>query len=154
MSFATPVPITANTTYVASYHTNVGGYAFDGAYFATAGVDSPPLHALPSNTSGGNGVFTLRRRRAFPTQTFNANNYWVDVVFAASLSDIDGAGDLGHPRDDHRQRARHDHLDDRRAGDNAYRLRHQSGDSHRHALDAATRHADDQQRRVRDAALA
>src|SRR3954468_115580 len=85
-SFATPVAITANTTYVASYHTNVGGYAFDGAYFATAGVDSPPLHALPSNTSGGNGVFTPGGT-AFPTQTFNANNYWVDVVFAASLSD-------------------------------------------------------------------
>src|SRR4051812_23269034 len=86
VSFATPVAITANTTYVASYHTNVGGYAFDGAYFANAGVDSPPLHALPSNTSGGNGVFSSGGT-AFPTSTFNANNYWVDVVFAPSLSD-------------------------------------------------------------------
>src|SRR4051812_4621862 len=39
VSFATPVPILANVTYVASYHTNVGGYAFDGGYFATTGVD-------------------------------------------------------------------------------------------------------------------
>ena len=58
VSFAKPVAITANTTYVASYHTNVGGYAFDGGLLRNAGVDSPPLHALPSNTSGGNGVFT------------------------------------------------------------------------------------------------
>src|SRR3954453_5267 len=86
VSFGTPVAITANTTYVASYHTNVGGYAFDGAYFANAGVGAPPLHALPSNTSGGNGVFTPGAI-AFPTSTFNANNYWVDVVFAPSLSD-------------------------------------------------------------------
>src|SRR3954452_6561050 len=86
VSFGTPVAITANTTYVASYHTNVGGYAFDSAYFANAGVDSPPLNALPSNTSGGNGVFTSGGI-AFPTSTFNANNYWVDVVFAPNLVD-------------------------------------------------------------------
>src|SRR3954452_15038162 len=86
VSFSTPVAITANTTYVASYHTNVGGYAFDGGYFANTGVDSPPLHALASNTSGGNGVFTPGGT-AYPTSTFNANNYWVDVVFAPSLAD-------------------------------------------------------------------
>ena len=56
--FDAPVAITANTIYVASYHTNVGGYAFDGGYFANAGVDSPPLHALPAGASGGNGVFS------------------------------------------------------------------------------------------------
>ena len=86
VSFGTPVAITANTTYVASYHTNVGGYSADGAYFANTGVDSPPLHALPSATSGGNGVYQYGAT-GFPTNSFNATNYWVDVVFAASLSD-------------------------------------------------------------------
>src|SRR5919198_1981373 len=38
--FSSPVPITANTTYVISYHTNVGSYAADGGYFATASLDS------------------------------------------------------------------------------------------------------------------
>src|SRR5204863_1164708 len=34
--FATPVPVTANTTYVASYFAPNGGYAVTGAQFATA----------------------------------------------------------------------------------------------------------------------
>ena len=46
VNFASPVAITANTVYVASYHAPVGRYANDNAYFATAGVDNPPLHAL------------------------------------------------------------------------------------------------------------
>src|SRR5439155_401369 len=35
MSFGTPVAITANTTYVASYHTTVGHYSDDENYFTT-----------------------------------------------------------------------------------------------------------------------
>ena len=64
VSFGTPVAITANTTYVASYNVNSGGYAYDGGYFATNGVDSPPLHALPSGPSGGNGVGEEQSRRS------------------------------------------------------------------------------------------
>ncbi len=86
VDFGSPVAITADTIYVASYHTPNGGYAFDGGYFLSAGKDSPPLHALPSGTSGGNGVF-VPGPIAFPTNSFNAANYWVDVVFAQSLED-------------------------------------------------------------------
>ena len=56
VSFSTPVSIIANTTYVASYHTTTGHYSSNGNYF-TAGVDNPPLHALASAGSGGNGVY-------------------------------------------------------------------------------------------------
>ena len=35
VNFATPVAIAANTTYVASYHTDTGHYAATGGYFAT-----------------------------------------------------------------------------------------------------------------------
>src|SRR3954454_17118426 len=38
-TFSSPVPIAADTTYVVSYHTNVGSYSADGAYFATAPLD-------------------------------------------------------------------------------------------------------------------
>jgi hypothetical protein len=75
----TPVTIAANTTYVASYHTTVGRYPFDGQYFATNGVDSGPLHAPSSGAAGGNGVYAYGTG-GFPTNTFNATNYWVDVV--------------------------------------------------------------------------
>ncbi len=83
VNFATPVAITANTVYVASYHTNVGHYAFNSNYFAAAGVDRPPLHALRNGVSGGNGVYVYGAS-AFPSSTYNSNNYWVDVVFSAN----------------------------------------------------------------------
>ena len=82
VSFSTPVSIIANTTYVASYHTTTGHYSFNGNYF-TAGVDNPPLHALASAGSGGNGVYRYGTNSAFPNLTYNAANYWVDVVFQA-----------------------------------------------------------------------
>lgn len=75
--------ITADTTYVASYHTNVGGYAFDAAYFASAGVNNSPLQALANGLDGGNGVYRYGAT-GFPANTYNANNYWVDVVFRPS----------------------------------------------------------------------
>jgi hypothetical protein len=80
VNFALPVPITANTTYVASYFAPVGRYAATGGYFGSSGVDAPPLHALPSS-AGGNGVYRYTSTTAFPNQSYNGNNYWVDVVF-------------------------------------------------------------------------
>jgi hypothetical protein len=85
VNFATPVSITANTTYVASYHTNTGNYALTSAQFASAGVDNGPLHALKDGVDGPNAVY-IYGPVAFPTQTFNSNNYWVDVVFAEGPS--------------------------------------------------------------------
>jgi PKD repeat protein len=82
LTFSTPVAITANTVYVASYHTDVGRYAGDNGYFATAGVDNGPLHALKDGISGGNGVYAYGSTPVFPTLTYNASNYWVDVMFS------------------------------------------------------------------------
>ncbi|HVU15367.1 MAG TPA: DUF4082 domain-containing protein [Candidatus Didemnitutus sp.] len=81
--FPTPVSITANTTYVASYHSTIGHYAHDVNYFATAGVDNVPLHALSNAAAGGNAVFTYGANSAFPTSTYGSSNYWVDVLFQA-----------------------------------------------------------------------
>ncbi|MDQ3440240.1 MAG: DUF4082 domain-containing protein, partial [Planctomycetota bacterium] len=81
VALASPVAITANTTYVASYHTTVGRYAFDGSFFATSGVDNAPLHALANGADGPNGVYKYSPTGTFPTDTFNSSNYWVDVVF-------------------------------------------------------------------------
>jgi hypothetical protein len=80
VNFSTPVAITANTVYIASYHTNVGHFAFDQYYFASDGVDSPPLHALQDGVSGPNGVYAYGASQ-FPTQVYHTTNYWVDVVF-------------------------------------------------------------------------
>ena len=86
VNFATPVSITANTVYVASYHANGGHYSADTNYFASAGVDKPPLHALANGVSGGDGVYAYGATSSFPTQTWNAANYWVDVVFSAGAA--------------------------------------------------------------------
>jgi hypothetical protein len=79
-NFSSPVSIAAGTTYVASYHAPVGKYSVNENYFATA-VTNGPLEALASSTPGGNGVYAYGASSAFPTNTFNASNYWVDVVF-------------------------------------------------------------------------
>jgi hypothetical protein len=78
--FATPVPIAANTIYVASYHSNTGGYAVDPNYFG-ADVNSGALHALSSSSSGGNGVYAYGANSTFPNGSYNASNYWVDIIF-------------------------------------------------------------------------
>ena len=79
--FATPVAIASNTVYVASYHAENGHYSEDDYYFQGKGVDNPPLHALANGVSGGNGVYAYGSSSVFPNQTWNAANYWVDVVF-------------------------------------------------------------------------
>jgi hypothetical protein len=88
VNFATPVSITANTVYVASYHANNGHYSNDNNYFSVNGVDNPPLHALANGVSGGNGVYAYGSSSAFPNQTWNARNYWVDVVWQAGLPGV------------------------------------------------------------------
>ncbi|HEX7860398.1 MAG TPA: DUF4082 domain-containing protein [Verrucomicrobiae bacterium] len=79
--FTTPIAINANTTYVVSYHAPVGRYSVNGGFFTSGGVDRPPLRALSAAESGGNGVYRYSGTSAFPNQTWNGGNYWVDVIF-------------------------------------------------------------------------
>jgi hypothetical protein len=80
VTLPTEVAITAGTTYVVSYHTNVGRYGADLNFFNT-GVDNGVLHAPSSGSSGGNGVYAYGAGSQFPNNTYNAANYWVDVVY-------------------------------------------------------------------------
>jgi hypothetical protein len=79
-TFQNPVSITAGTTYVASYFAPNGHYSYTANAFATS-VDNPPLHAV-ANTTSANGVFGYGNATTFPNQSYNATNYWVDVLFA------------------------------------------------------------------------
>ena len=81
-----PVPVTKNTTYVASYHTDTGFYSSNNDYFAPAGTDNAPLHALRDGVEGGNGVYRYGAS-AFPNLSYRATNYWVDVVFERTAQD-------------------------------------------------------------------
>jgi YVTN family beta-propeller protein len=84
VNFATPVAITANTTYVASYLAPNGGYALDQDYFASTGFDNPPLRALSNAVGAGNGVYRYGAGNLFPNSSFRSSNYWVDVVFTTT----------------------------------------------------------------------
>ncbi|KRR21604.1 hypothetical protein CQ13_30745 [Bradyrhizobium retamae] len=84
VDFATPVTITAGTTYVASYHTS-GNYAADPGLFSSA-VTNGPLTAPSSATSGGNGVYAYGSGALFPTDSYNSTSYGVDVLFRPQLA--------------------------------------------------------------------
>jgi hypothetical protein len=87
VNLTTPVTIAANTTYVAAYHTT-GAYVATTNFF-TAPVTSGVLTAPSSATAGGNGLYAYGGTNTaglFPTNSFNSNNYWADVVFRPQLA--------------------------------------------------------------------
>ncbi|MBI2827252.1 MAG: DUF4082 domain-containing protein, partial [Planctomycetia bacterium] len=79
VTFAAPVAITAGTTYVASYFAPKGHFSVNRNYFATP-FTSGLLH-VP--TSGG--VFKYGATSVFPNQSYQASNYWIDVLFSTAL---------------------------------------------------------------------
>src|SRR5262249_48480522 len=90
VTFPQPVPVLANTTYVASYFAPAGHYSQDEAALfphpapmpdGNNSVDSAPLHALRNTPGTPNGVYGYASTSTFPTSSFNAENYWVDPVY-------------------------------------------------------------------------
>ena len=81
LDFDDPVLINADTTYVVSYFAPNGHYAYDSGQFTTAGVDNAPIHLLATGVDGINGLYQVGATSAFPTDSYGATNYWVDVVF-------------------------------------------------------------------------
>ena len=105
-SFAQPVPVKANTTYVASYLAPAGHYAIlSSGFFASTGTASPPLYALMDGVAGANGVYKYTTTPAFPSTAYQSTNYWVDIVYTNDLSadthaaygyfDLAGCGGVG-----------------------------------------------------------
>ena len=80
VNFSTPVAINAKTTYVAAYLAPKGHYSDNPSGFSSA-FPNPPLTALANSTSP-NGVYTYTSTSAFPNNSFNSTNYWVDLDFA------------------------------------------------------------------------
>jgi hypothetical protein len=81
VNLSSPMPISANTIYVVSYHTN-GNYSADNDYYDTNPKTNGPLTApATGNVSPGNGVYTYGSSSSFPSNNYLGSNYWVDVVF-------------------------------------------------------------------------
>ena len=81
--FTTPVDVTANTTYVASYFLPQGNYSRDGSYFSVSHSNGNSLTALQNTGAEPNGVYVYTSQSStFPILNPGDPNYWVDVVFA------------------------------------------------------------------------
>ncbi len=72
--------VVADVLYVAAYFTPTGNYAKnEGGLDET--VSGTYLSAPSSGSVGGNGVYSYSGSLEFPTNTYNGNNYWVDVEY-------------------------------------------------------------------------
>lgn len=81
-TFASPIPIEPNRTYLISYYAPKGGYSVTSGYFTWQSAAKPPLRALQSGgADGNNGVYHYGDTSAFPNESYHDSNYWVDVIF-------------------------------------------------------------------------
>ena len=78
--FDAPVAINANETYVASIFSASGDYNVDRMPGLSNAINSNPLIALADGADGGNGVYN-QFNSAYPANSYQQSNYWVDVVF-------------------------------------------------------------------------
>jgi hypothetical protein len=74
-TFATPVTIKAGTKYVASYLAPDGGYSISKGFFSRTHTSGP--------LSAGRNAGVYNYGGGFPTSSWKASNYWVDVVFTS-----------------------------------------------------------------------
>lgn len=84
VSFPAPVAISADTSYVASYHCPVSHFSVDYGAFSGVEVVNPPLRAPAAGPGAPNGVFTYAPTPSFPTSSYISSGYWVDVVFGTA----------------------------------------------------------------------
>ncbi len=75
LTFANPVQLIAGTGYVASYYTPTGHYSATSGAFSL-GYSNGPLVAASTN-----GLYAYGASSSFPTGSYGATNYWVDVSF-------------------------------------------------------------------------
>ncbi|MGO4535814.1 DUF4082 domain-containing protein [Leifsonia sp. 2MCAF36] len=87
---STPVAITAGQTYVVSYFAPYGHYASSPNYFAQPATSGPLTAAAATN-----GRFTYGPAGGFPTDSYGATNYFVDVVFTPAATSGSGTGGSG-----------------------------------------------------------
>jgi hypothetical protein len=72
--------ISANQTYIVAYYSPTGNYAkTEGSFFNS--VINNMLTAPSTYTSNGNGVYLYSDSVSFPVNTYQGNNYWIDVNY-------------------------------------------------------------------------
>ncbi len=74
VAFDVPVSLEKGQTYIASYFTTSGHYSVSENYF------NGEFDAGPITVNQNAGVYSYSDRSTLPTSTYNASNYWIDVV--------------------------------------------------------------------------
>ncbi|MEU8136753.1 DUF4082 domain-containing protein [Streptodolium elevatio] len=87
VNLANPVAVTANTTYIASYHTMSGNYAYANGFFSGQSAGNAKIVAPASVGGAPNGVYKYASGTTFPTDSYQNSNYWVDVLFDTDGTD-------------------------------------------------------------------
>ena len=78
-TFATPVKMAANTTFIASCFSSLGYYnSSDWTLYAN--ITNGTLTILADGKDGPNGVFKYTNSPAFPDSSFRKTNYWIDII--------------------------------------------------------------------------
>ena len=85
---ATPITLTAGSTYIVSYHSPNGNYAYTENYF-TAPITNGPVTINPSNAGLNNGIYEYGPSPSFPKSTYVSSNYFVDIMFAVNANTSD-----------------------------------------------------------------
>jgi hypothetical protein len=79
--FSTAVAVAAGTTYIAAYFDSLGNYTSTASGYASA-ITNGLVTGLASGTDGVNGLYLFTSTPAIPTNSFNSNNYFADVIFS------------------------------------------------------------------------
>ncbi len=95
--FSSPVSVSAGTTYVASYLAPSGHYSDTADGFASATTNGPLTAPANGTVTPGNGVYTYGSPSTFPSSSYNATNYWVDVLFSPGSGGGGGSTAPGAP---------------------------------------------------------
>jgi hypothetical protein len=87
----TPVSVEAGTYYRAAVHCTSGRIVATGAAFTSGTISNGGVTAIQDGTNSPlgslrNGTFTEGASPAYPASTFNATDYFVDVVFSTGTS--------------------------------------------------------------------
>ena len=82
VKLTTPIEITANTTYVASYFSPSGYYADTDFGFSNPIVNGALTGIGTNDPDGPNGIYDYNPHPLFPQTSSSAANYWVDVVYS------------------------------------------------------------------------
>lgn len=83
-NFPQPVNIASDVTYIISYHAPNGHYSETRNYFDKARTNGP-LTAPHNTKTNRNAVYVFSSSTTFPTNGFQASNFWVDVIVETDL---------------------------------------------------------------------